>query len=156
MKILIIEDDDNKRQQLVSAINTDEAGFIIVETRSYQSGLRELLKGPYDLVFLDMTMPTFDKSPSESGGRIRPFAGKDILTQLKHRGFSQDVVVFTGFEILGEGTEQVTLKELDNNLKDEFPSNYRGVIYYNAAQNEWRPGVSRAIAQAKLRKEQSC
>lgn len=145
MNILIIEDDDNKRQQLVAFLNESTSGHAIVETRSYQGGLKEILRTHYDLIFLDMTMPTFDKSPSEPGGRIRPFAGKEILEQLRHRGIHRNVFVFTQFDLLGEGEQQVTLSELDHDLRKKFIESYRGIVYYNTAQSEWKSKVREAI-----------
>lgn len=153
MNILVIEDDDNKRKQLVNFLAQQFSDVAVTETRSYQGGLKELLRGRYDHVFLDMTMPTFDKSPSDSGGRLRPLAGKDILAQLKHRQIRQNVIVFTQFEILGEGEQQVTLSELDNDLRAEYPENYKTIIYYDAAQDEWKLRVLDAISRFAPRAE---
>jgi hypothetical protein len=85
------------------------------------------------------------KEWAEPGGRIRPFAGRDILAQLSRRARTQKVVVFTGFEVLGEGESQLTSEELDRELRADYSDIYAGLVYYNAASNDWKQSVSKII-----------
>lgn len=149
MKILVVEDDENKREQLVSFLKMEFSGLNCIEAKSYQSGLKELISTTFDIVFLDMTMPTFDRSPAEPGGRIRPFAGREILAQLSRRGIQQRIVVFTMFEVLGEGESQVTSLELDDQLRSHYPKIYYGLIYYDTALNGWKSKVKDALNNLK-------
>lgn len=143
--VLIIEDDENKRDQIVSLIAAQSKGAIISSERSYKTGLRRLLAQRFDILLLDMTLPTFDRGPQETGGRTRPFAGREILEQLKRRNIDGYAVVVSGFEILGDNENQMTLEELDKELTRRFPSIYRGFVYYNPSQSEWRSKLSAAI-----------
>jgi CheY-like chemotaxis protein len=152
MNILVVEDDDNKRKQLTDYLREVYSGCVCVETRSYQSGLKAMLQTRYDVVFLDMTMPTFDRTPAEGGGRIRPFAGRDILAQVSSRKIRQPVIVFTMFEVLGEGESQVTANELDRQLKETYHENYLGLAYYNAASSDWRDRIRELIKQLGIQK----
>lgn len=145
MKVLVIEDDNNKRQQLIELITKIEFCGV-TETRSYHSGLTALIEGGNDLVFLDMTMPTFDRSPTQNGGRVRPFAGRDLLNQLRSRDITAHVIVFTQFGLLGEGKEQIGLVDLDRSLRGAFPGLYQGYVHYDTAQNSWRQEVLGLIA----------
>lgn len=89
MKILIIEDDKNKLKQVTSFLRKIYINTEIIERYSYNSGIRELLTGSrFDLLLLDMSMPTFDITSVESGGRPKPFAGKEILRKLKKKEFN--------------------------------------------------------------------
>jgi CheY-like chemotaxis protein len=150
MKVLVVEDDDNKRDQLVSFLRFEFPDLICEEARSYQSGLKALLTSNYEVVFLDMTMPTFDRNPDEPGGRIRPFAGRDILAQLVRKKKNQTVIVFTGFEVMGDGGNQLTSVELDRELQETYAGIYHGLIYYNAASNDWKQKVLTLINDKKL------
>ncbi|MFC5429484.1 response regulator [Paraburkholderia denitrificans] len=147
MNILVIEDDHNKRQQLVDFICETRRDAHVEQTKSYQSGLRSLVESRYDLVFLDMTMPTFDRSPTESGGRVRPFAGRDILVQLDRREVISYVIVFTQFSVLGDGDEQVSVEDLDIKLRSEFPMTYRGYVHYDTARNDWKAKVEAILSE---------
>lgn len=135
--VLVIEDDESKCAQICAVLTQNFESVEIFSARSYQSGLKELIRRPFDLVVLDMTMPTFDRGQNESGGRVRPFAGRDILEQVDRRGIYCRAVVVTGFEILGEGENEKTLRALSSELAERFPSIFCGSIHYNPAVNEW-------------------
>lgn len=83
MNFLIIEDDDNKIKQICEFLLSKYPTALLTTRRSYQSGLKEIINHkPYDLIFLDMSMPTFDVTPNNSGGRFRTYAGRDILEEM--------------------------------------------------------------------------
>jgi CheY-like chemotaxis protein len=149
VRVLIVEDDENKRLQVVSYLREEFDGVDVVERRSYQSGLKEILDTSYDAILLDMTMPTYDKSFTEPGGRPRPFAGKDILTQMSHRKMSTPVIVVTGFETFGEGNSAIALGELKRQLQTQFPALYKGTVYYNVSQSQWKYDLKSALQTLK-------
>ncbi len=111
MKILIVEDDENKRNQITTLI-TESFSFInLAVAKSLQSGLRSIINDKPDLVILDMTMPTFDIGVDEDGGRLQPYAGREILRQMDRRNILVPVIVLTQFDRFGEGCDSLTLKE---------------------------------------------
>lgn len=150
MKILIVEDDLNKLQQLQQCLSDSYPQANIVQARSYQSGLKAALAEPPSFIVLDMTLPTYDVSTSESGGRPRPFAGREILNELARKvGYGQ-IIVVTQFETFGEGVQKKTLNELDKELRGSFPSLYIGSVYYHPAQSDWKTKL-REFAQAAVK-----
>lgn len=145
MNILIVEDDDNKRNQVVGFISSsfDNAKFIIA--RSLQSGLRSAIEGDIELIILDMTMPTFDISLEEDGGRPQAYAGREILRQMKRRKINIPVIVLTQFDRFGEGKDSLTLAELDAQLKDAHSDYYLGAIYYDVSSERWKDELNLLI-----------
>jgi hypothetical protein len=71
-----------------------------------------------------MTMPTYDVTPSERGGRTRVFGGREILRAIARRKLPARVIVVTQFESFGEGKQKKTLSELSQELRRDFPDNY--------------------------------
>jgi CheY-like chemotaxis protein len=145
VNVVIIEDDRNKSRQLVQLVQTVCKDIDIDECRSYQSGLRRLVDRPAHLVLLDMSMPTFDATPHEKGGRTRGFAGRDILDELKRRRVVTSVVVVTQFESFGEGRFKKTLRELQSELTNAFPGLFLCAIYYHPAQSAWRESLATVV-----------
>jgi len=146
MKILIVEDDQNKLAQLTLFIKRHHKDAKIESRYSYRSGLARLLESDvFDLVLLDMSMPTYDKSPSESGGRHRPFGGKDILRQLDRHQVSVPVVIVTQFTQFGEGPSAVSLNALKQQLANEGYLNYRRTIFYSAEGTTWEQELAQLI-----------
>lgn len=133
MKVLIIEDDINKLHAIMDYIRL--MGLSEIETKtSYHSGLKELVSHPYDLVLLDMSMPAYDITAHENGGRPLPLAGRDILYSMCRRKIKCKAIVITQYEDFG-GTSLVSL---DEDLKKSFPKIYLGVVYYNTMQEGWK------------------
>ena len=145
MRILIVEDDQNKLKQLSSFIQKHRPQSDLVFQRAYQSGLAAVLSEAFDLVILDMSMPTYDQSPSETGGRQRAFAGKEILRQMQRKGIKAPVIVVTQFTRFGEGEEAISLTELVRELKGANFPNYRATIYYSPEAANWETELLKCL-----------
>lgn len=138
MKVLLVEDDENKRMQIVELVKTVRPGWEIVSARSYQSGLKLLLRDRFDLILLDMTIPTYDIGPEDDGGRPQPYGGRELLRQMGRRGLRSPVIVVTQFDRFGERGDALTLAELDADSRSEHGDIYWGSIYYNGAVDTWK------------------
>ncbi|QRY56333.1 response regulator [Sphingobacterium siyangense] len=137
MNVLIVEDDEDKRGILLDFLNSNFPLFNVDEVRSYKSGLRALLSKYYDLLILDMSIPTFDVSATEQGGKAQPFGGEMLLHEVKRRSINSKSIVFTQFDIFGKDDEEITLKDLDIRLSKQFGENYLGIIQYNIKFTAW-------------------
>lgn len=107
-------------------------------TKSLNSALRILLSKKFDLILLDMSLPTFDISEEEDGGRPQGYGGKEILRQLKRKKIVAPVILVTQFDSFGEGSKSQNLKELSDELTRNYSSLYKGAVYYNSAVEEWK------------------
>lgn len=154
MKILIIEDDLNKGRQLTGFLKQVVPGSIIRQARSYQSGLENIFEDAPDLVLLDMTLPTFDVSPTEAGWRTRPLGGMEVLSELHRMEVKCATIVVTQFESFGEGDDIVTLDELERRLGAEYSQLYLGVVAYQPSESGWREGLERLVRVAVNRYEE--
>ena len=85
MKILIIEDDKNKRNQIIERLSGYFPDLEFIVKSSFQQGVKTLRSSSFDILLLDMTLPTFDIDINSSGGKIRNFAGMDILDVMQQR-----------------------------------------------------------------------
>ena len=152
-RVLIIEDDENKRSQLLRFVSTwlgergwDEAD--ITTARSFRSGLVAVLKEEAEVILLDMTMPTYDVGADENGGRPQAYAGREILRQMDRRDIRAKVVVVTQFDRFGEGANALTLHQLDDQLRATHPDTYRGAVYYDIVKDRWRAHLSNLLTAA--------
>ncbi|MDN7243016.1 response regulator [Planococcus sp. N028] len=145
MRILIIEDDQNKRKQVLDFIEETISHFDIESKSSFKSGLKELINTHYDLLLLDMSMPTFDITVSETGGKLLPFAGKEILRQMKRRKIFIPTIVITQFEKFGDYEKTLNLEELKAELERDFRDIYLGAVYYNPASSSWRDDLKEKL-----------
>lgn len=146
MRFLIVEDDENKRRQVVAFLADSYPASTLSEAKSLQSGLRAVSSESPDVVILDMSMPTFDISPDEPGGRPQVYAGREIMRRMNRRGVEASVVVLTQFDRFGEGADALTLEQLDEQLRASFGDIYLGAVYYNVTVEGWKESLRRVIS----------
>lgn len=141
MKILVVEDDENKRQQLVNFLQEYRRDIIVIVERSLQSGLRKIRKESFDVVILDMTLPTYDTTPDESGGQTHIFGGREFLEQMSRFNINTPAIVVTQFVTFGKGPRAMSLQDLHGELLREHPTRYQGAVYYHAAIRGWQTAL---------------
>jgi DNA-binding NarL/FixJ family response regulator len=142
MRVLLIEDAEDKRAQLLAFLHKQLPAAMIIEERSLQSGLRRMLTDGADVIVLDMSMPTFDITPLESGGLHKHFAGRELLQQLQRRALRTWVIVVTQFDTFGTAPHERTLEMLDQELRSAHAENYLGAVYYHATQDLWKTALA--------------
>lgn len=140
MKVLLVEDDNDKRDNIITFINEVIDDVEVCSKSSISSGLQEVIvNSAYDLIVLDMSMPTFDFTNDDpTGGGLESFAGKEFLENLYLRGISIPVIVVTQFGSFGKGLKARSLDSLDKDLSDSYPDIYKGAIYYNSSSSDWK------------------
>lgn len=136
-KVLLVEDDEDKRNQIIHYLN---GNFIceLEEVRSYHSALNAVRTQDFDLILLDMTIPTFDITSMEPGGRSQPFGGELILSEMDRKSIDSKVVIITQFDLFGEGDEEIGLSDLNRRLINQFSDIYIGAIQYSISYNSWQ------------------
>lgn len=144
MKILVIEDDKNKLKQVRNFLEENIEECSILEKYSYNSGLKEVISKTYDLLLLDMSMPTFDITNEEKGGRPKPFAGKEILRKMKRKRIAVPTIVITQFETFGDMENSISFNELDIELSKQY-SNYISAIFYSSSEKQWEQELLKSI-----------
>jgi CheY-like chemotaxis protein len=110
--------------------------------------MRAIMSNEFDLLLLDMSMPVYDVTAHDTGGRPLPLAGRDILFQLKRKRNLLKAIVVTQYEDFNG----VSLQKLDLTLREEFPLNYLGYVYYNITQDNWRRNLE-TMLQNIIREE---
>ncbi len=144
-RVLIIEDDPNKSTVLRAAVAAGFPEVTIREERSYRSGVYALVTWHPNVVLLDMTLPTFDVTTTEPGGRPRIFGGKEVLQEMTRRQIRAATILVTQFESFGEGEKQRSLQELTAELAEKFAENFVGTVYYHPAHASWKAEIERLL-----------
>lgn len=136
MNILLIEDNPYKTAQIQEFIFEEFPTVVLNTKNSYHSGLKEIrLNNIYDLILLDISMPTYDIKMGENGGEPNPIAGKYILKEMHLRDIPTKVIVVTMYENFVDGTR---LKDLDSQFRNDFVNNYQGFVYFSPSDTSWR------------------
>jgi CheY-like chemotaxis protein len=148
MRALLIEDDQFKARRLQELLQQLQTGMSVDAAHSVASSTKALDEGPkYDLVILDMSLPTFDVGPRETGGRPQGFGGREVMRFMQNNEIDVPVIVVTQFERFGEPGKEIELPMLAQALREEFPSLFQGVVYYDATSERWRNELAELLGR---------
>ncbi|RDX33438.1 response regulator, partial [Arcobacter sp. HD9-500m-PIT-SAG02] len=132
MKILIVEDDLNKLNNLKNFLQTyfqDKSIEINVEIKnSYQSGLETILSESFDLLLLDMSLPNFDMSENSDSGAPLSRGGELILYEMDIMNIHLKTIIVTQHDDF----DGDSLEVIHNHYKEKFSNFYLNYVFYNA------------------------
>jgi response regulator of citrate/malate metabolism len=140
-KILLIEDDEKKIEDIRAFILDNYPSAELTIKESYQSGLRQIMYHSYDLLLLDMSLPTWERD-LESVGSFEKFGGFKIMKEMVRKQVSMNTILITMFDDFGESDSSLTLGEIDGILRKEFEKFYKGYIFYNSRESNWKNVLS--------------
>jgi CheY-like chemotaxis protein len=156
MRLLLVEDEGPKGEKIASCLVSRFEGVDIHLVKSVRSALKKLDQFPYDLVVLDMSLPTFDISEDEHGGRPQGFGGMEVMRDMINYEIITPVIVVTAYEYFSADSDEelahgkeATLVELRNELRDEFPEIFVELIKYDTFTDEWQAQLIDSISMTE-------
>ncbi len=145
--ILLVEDEAPKQKHIERFLLRTTNSIALRTARSVNSALDQLEQQPPDLLLLDMSLPTFDVSEKETGGRPQGFGGVEILRQMTLMELVCPTIVITGYEAFPtEAGKPIELSQMRAELEAEFPKLILGVLHYNSTYEEWKTALGLALA----------
>lgn len=138
-RLLLVEDDEPKLNQLLSFLETQFPQFQISVARSLNAACRLIDSIGFALILLDMSLPTFDGGKTVgASGRQQTLGGRDLLRYLWELEIPSPVHVVTGFKDFPGDVSAILLDELHQELCADFPENYRGHVYFSHNSDHWK------------------
>jgi CheY-like chemotaxis protein len=142
--ILLIEDDDIKASNIEEFLQNKIKK--ITRKKSWQTGLVEIVKNrSYDLILLDMSMPRYDYDGSDNLYEFEPFAGWEIMKEMKRRKINISTIVITSFGTFGKDENRIDVNGLNDKLELEFSNFYKGIIRYNSSIVTWKEELEKVL-----------
>lgn len=137
-KILFIEDNEIKAKDVTTFIQSKFPTYEVIIKDSFRGGVREIIKNSYDLLLLDMSLPTWDGKDSKTNEGFERFGGITILREMKRKKRQFPTVVITMFNEFGIGKTFIDLNQLNDHLKEEFDDFYKGYVQYISRETKWK------------------
>ncbi len=147
--ILFIEDNRAKADDVSLFMNENypEINFEIKE--SFTSGLRELFKNRYALLFLDMSIPTREGDANSLINNFEQLGGYQILSEMKRKKKQIPTILITMFNEFGVNSSFFNLNEIDELCMTEFSDFYLGAVYYTSRDATWKEKLKNFIENNK-------
>lgn len=143
---LIVEDNYHKRERVISFLKEKMPECKIVEAHSFTAGCQRVLEGDFSVVLMDMSLPTYDKSPTESGGRFRTFGGREISRKIIRRGIDTKIIFITQYESFSDRGHSQSLESLNDELRGECGEAYLGLVHYDSSKSLWKDKLLQFLA----------
>ena len=146
MKILMIEDGEYKRDRVSEFLCSEFENIELTIKESFSTGVKEILGNSFDLLILDMSLPTFDKNDGGSGGDFRVNGGLELAEKLKRKNKLIPFIFLTQYTSFSNNDQEVrSIENIDLSSKNKFGENYLGYIYYEHAKFEWKSILEEVI-----------
>lgn len=144
-KILLIEDSDHKLSRIRGFAESLWDKMELHEARSFNSGCKCIDADDFDLIILDMSLPTYDRTPADSGGRFRTFGGREIARKVIRRKIQTKMVFITQYDSFSDRVRSLSLDNLNSELASECGSSYLGLVKYDSAKSSWKDELKKMM-----------
>lgn len=139
-RILLVEDDEIKKEQINSSLSSINNKCKIDNASALNSGLKKLCENEYEVIILDMSLPIFERGSSK---RFDTFAGISFLDEMKRINNNTPVVILTQYSTFSDdNNNDYSLDEIKQQCLYEY-SNFIDVIYYMDIQ--WKDSIKRIM-----------
>ena len=144
-KVLLIEDYEEKAQDIMTFLSRSHPEFEVSRCSSYNSAQEMIFEAEteYDLILLDMSMSSYDPKDDATGGLPEPSAGQNILEGMYLRNISTPVIVITMYNVFG----RKELSAFHEELIASYPQNYRSYVFYSSQKSDWRSNLNKQIKE---------
>lgn len=135
VRVLIVEDDQFKLEDIVRSFFSDSAPDI---AKSVRDAVRSVSSTTYQLVVLDMALPTFEARGKSGSGSAQAQGGIDVLRTLGRAKLNSKVIILSQYPNLEFQGETVRLVEARTVLNDKYNVNIIGAVVYDLEDPAWK------------------
>lgn len=144
MRFLIVEDDPFKLGQIKREVTGYPAVSEIREASSLQEAMTILADGSFDVVLLDMAIPSHGGDASSTDIYSQPVGGLDILLFLAFNERPERVIVITQYPTVEYDRDHVPLNLLKARLSQDDINNVESVLLF-ADDELWKHKLSSVV-----------
>lgn len=145
MSILVVEDDGFKKDKIGKYLASSYPECRIDYALSVSSAKKAIKRGEYKVILMDMSLPTFDVTHEDAGGRPHAFGGRELLSYMKYKEISTPVVIVTQFERFQSEEGDMDVRALRKYLSREFSGFYKALVSFSHLDESWHSEMKRFL-----------
>ena len=148
MRVLLIEDEEHKANDLTkklfaSGVEHNDLTRVI----SVRQAVLEVTEGNFDLVIVDMALPTF--SSAGGGGAAQAVGGIEVLRALSMAGVRAKIIIVTQYPDILVGGNRVKLHQAARVLSGKYNQDVLGAVLYSYKTPEWAAAFDVLLGRMK-------
>lgn len=144
-RLLLVEDNKHKRERVAAFLAEISPPVVLVEAQSFTTGGRAAEQGAFDFILMDMSLPTRDKTHTESGGTFRTFGGRELARKILRRGIRTKFIFLTQYDAFSDSESSHTLDSLRKELEVECGNSFLALIKYDSSKTGWKEEIERLL-----------
>jgi CheY-like chemotaxis protein len=138
MKALLIEDEEHKINDLSARL--EGSGLLtapLTLAKSVRQAVLQVSEKEFDLIVLDMALPTFSKEEVREGGVAQPVGGVEVLRTLQVCGRRAAVIIVTQYPDLMISGTKIRLSSAGKSISKRYDQNVLGAVLYSFNERNW-------------------
>ena len=144
--ILLVEDDQFKQELVEVVLKRVCPGRELRVARSVQQAVNLLRSGTYDVVILDIALPSHDSRTGGAQPISQPSGGIEVLLELSYEGRTEKVVIVTQYPEIEFDGRFYPLAKAQRALSAVLDVNIADVILFSPNDTSWRDQLVRALS----------
>jgi CheY-like chemotaxis protein len=151
VKVLLIEDEEHKANDLTSRLRAKGlAAENVVRVSGVRQAVLQVTAANFDLVIVDMALPTFsDSTDDSSGGTAQAVGGIEVLRALSVASVSTKVIIVTQYPDIIVGGNRVRLGQAARVLSKKYDQDVLGAVLYSYKTPEWEAAFDALLGKVK-------
>ena len=145
MRVLLVEDDEFKASDLSKVVIECIIECEIIKAASVTSALRLISSELFNLIILDMSLPTFDLSGPGGGGSPQGQGGIEVIRVARRLNICACIVVVTQYPDIEIDGNDVALSQASKILSSRFSCDVRACIHYEFDGDGWRDQLRNSL-----------
>lgn len=137
LNIALVEDDPFKLRLLEAELGRICGEATIRAAGSVQSAVALIGSMRFDLVILDIALPSHDSSPQGPAPLSMPSGGLEVLYELSYENRSEPVIIITQYPEIEIDHKLLSLDAAGEEFSRMLDVNIVGVVYFEEDAGEW-------------------
>jgi len=131
-RILLVEDEPHKKDELTASLDGFFKGEVDLEhVDSVHAAYWAVSEQNYDLIILDMALPTFTaEGDAAERGFDQAQGGVEVLRALKSRNLKAKIIIITQYPDITFGGQRLKLSEAPKVLSQRYGQDVVGSVLY--------------------------
>jgi DNA-binding NarL/FixJ family response regulator len=147
MRVLLVEDDEHKRRGIIAALRICDPQTEVIVAESLYTGIQSIDDVPFDLVVLDMAIPSHPPVPGEGSPVSFNTGGLDVLLELDSRGRSDRCIVITQFPEIEVSRVFYPVDVASEAIEKELGYTVIDCIAYSGHDGDWLDKFSNLLVK---------
>lgn len=143
--ILIVEDDDYKKEALNREIRTVSDTISIMNVMSVQKGIEQLHKQKFHLIILDMALPSHDIEHSSASPLTLLDGGVEVLHELSYLDRADPILIVTQYPDVPYEDQIIGLEQFRKSISSQLKLNIMNACHFEKNASKWKLVVKSTV-----------